>query len=164
MTKPNPKPKKILAIASGGGHWIQLLRLRPAWSGLQVTYVTTTPDFKEELLHDARERGEPVPDYAVLNLANRWNKLQMIRLILNVIVLVLRVRPHYIITTGAAHGYFALRVGKALGCRTIWVDSIANSEELSLSGQLAKRHADVWLTQWEHLARPDGPDFQGAVL
>ena len=28
---------KILAIASGGGHWIQLLRLRPAFSGADVT-------------------------------------------------------------------------------------------------------------------------------
>ena len=48
--------------------------------------------------------------------------------------------------------------------RTIWLDSIANSEELSGSGQHAKRWADAWLTQWPHLATPDGPDHWGMVL
>ena len=75
-----------------------------------------------------------------------------------------RVRPDAVITTGAAPGYFALRLGRLFGARTIWIDSMANAEELSLSGQKARRHADLWLTQWEHLAKPDGPQFLGSVL
>ena len=69
-----------------------------------------------------------------------------------------------IITTGAAPGYFALRFGKLFGTRTIWIDSMANAEELSKSGQEVGKHADLWLTQWEHLARPGGPHYMGAVL
>jgi hypothetical protein len=69
-----------------------------------------------------------------------------------------------VISTGAAPGYFAVRIGKLFGARTIWVDSVANAEELSLSGKEAGRHVDLWLTQWPHLARPEGPHFKGNVL
>jgi UDP-N-acetylglucosamine:LPS N-acetylglucosamine transferase len=80
------------------------------------------------------------------------------------VCILLRERPDVIISTGAAPGYFALRLGKWFGARTIWVDSIANVEKLSLSGQRVGKYADLWLTQWPHLARPEGPYFMGGVL
>ena len=86
------------------------------------------------------------------------------RQFLGLAIIVLRTRPHAVITTGAAPGYFALRLGRLVGARTAWVDSIANAGELSLSGKRAGRHADLWLTQWPDLASPEGPDFRGAVL
>ena len=48
--------------------------------------------------------------------------------------------------------------------RTMWIDSVANTERLSLSGWLARPVADAWLVQWEHLSRPKGPSYWGAVL
>jgi len=35
---------------------------------------------------------------------------------------------------------------------------------LSLSGRRVGPWADLWLTQWEHLARPEGPEYRGSVL
>jgi hypothetical protein len=69
-----------------------------------------------------------------------------------------------VISTGAAPGLFGVAIGSLLGARTIWVDSIANGEELSLSGHRARRFADLWLTQWPHLASKDGPFYRGSVL
>ena len=69
------------------------------------------------------------------------------------------------VSTGAAPGLMALAVAKLVaGSRTVWIDSIANSERLSLSGRLARPVADAWLVQWPHLARPGGPEHWGAVL
>ena len=51
-----------------------------------------------------------------------------------------------------------------LGIRTVWVDSVANAEELSMSGQKAGGCVDLWLTQWPHLAGDDGPRCYGNVL
>ena len=51
-----------------------------------------------------------------------------------------------------------------MGIKTIWVDSLANVEELSRAGQLAGRYADLWLTQWPKLATDQGPEFAGQVL
>lgn len=164
MPESNP-PRKILAVASGGGHWIQLFRMRPAWDGHRVTYASTTAGLAALLEDDARARGQARPAYIVLSEANRWQKFKLMLLILKIAVLVLRLRPDVVVSTGAAHGYFALRIGKLLGARTVWIDSIANADEMSMSGRLVRPYADRWLTQWEHLATPEtGAEFQGAVL
>jgi UDP-N-acetylglucosamine:LPS N-acetylglucosamine transferase len=76
----------------------------------------------------------------------------------------LRERPDVLVTTGSGPGMVALRLAKLIGARTMWIDSIANAGEVSLSGRRAGKHADVWLTQWEHLARPDGPHYEGSVF
>ena len=33
-----------------------------------------------------------------------------------------------------------------------------------MSGRMARPVADAWLVQWEHLGRPEGPHYWGAVL
>ena len=143
-----------MAISSAGGHWVQLMRLREAWNDLPVVYVSVHREL-------AREVGAPfyyVPD------ANRWNKLRLVALVISVVWLVLRIKPQVIVTTGAAPGLLALVVGKLYGAKTIWIDSIANAEQLSMSGRIAKRFADSWLTQWAEVATPDGPYYQGSVV
>lgn len=149
------KPPKVLAIASGGGHWVQLLRLRPALEGCDVVFATAKEGYRSDV-------GDA--EFRVIVDANRSNKLRLLRSVWSVYALLRRERPDVVISTGAAPGYFALRLGRMLGIRTIWVDSIANAEELSMSGSKAGACADLWLTQWPHLARDGGPVFFGNVL
>ena len=73
-------------------------------------------------------------------------------------------KPDIVITTGAAPGYLALRLARLIHARTVWLDSIANVDQLSLSGLKVGRYADLWLTQWPHLAKPEGPHYAGSVL
>ena len=147
--------RKLMAVASGGGHWMQLLRLVPAFVGFEIVYVTTDRGYRSQV--------EGSKFYRV-NDANRWDRLALVRLLFSIGWIVARERPDVIVSTGAAPGYLALRIGRALRARTIWVDSIANAEELSLSGAMAGRYADLWLTQWPHLAAPEGPHYAGSVL
>jgi UDP-N-acetylglucosamine:LPS N-acetylglucosamine transferase len=152
---PTMRPARVLAIASGGGHWVQLLRLRPAFAGERVAFVTVKRTYRADV-------GD-APFY-VVNDATRWNKLGLLRLALRMTWIVLRERPDVIVTTGAAPGYFGVLIGKLFGARTAWIDSMANVERLSLSGQKVGRWADLWLTQWPELASEGGPRFQGAVI
>jgi UDP-N-acetylglucosamine:LPS N-acetylglucosamine transferase len=161
------KPVRVLAIASGGGHWTQLLRMRPAWEGCDVVYATTHADYEKGVYQGApsgagRARFYTFPD------ANMREKLRLAWQLAQVVYIVLKERPDVVISTGASAGYFALRLAKYLGKRTIWVDSIANAEELSLAGQKVRPFADLWLTQWPHLAGSTGnvpaPQYLGAVL
>jgi hypothetical protein len=76
----------------------------------------------------------------------------------------LKTRPHVVITTGAAPGYFAIRMGRVLGARTLFLDSVANAEKLSLSAHLSQRHADLMLTQWPDVAERTGSKFMGSVI
>jgi UDP-N-acetylglucosamine:LPS N-acetylglucosamine transferase len=162
--KTSARRPRVMAVASPGGHWVQLQRLRPAWDGCDVVYVTTDPDSRAQILQDAAARGQPVPAFHAVTDASMWQKLRLVRQMIEVALLVLRYRPTAIISTGAAPGYFALRAGRLIGARTIWVDSIANAEELSLAGSKAGPHADLWLTQWPDLARPGGPNYAGSVI
>jgi exopolysaccharide biosynthesis glucuronosyltransferase PssD len=73
-------------------------------------------------------------------------------------------RPDVVISTGAAPGFFAIRLGRLMRARTIWIDSVANIEKMSLSGELVCGKADLVLTQWPHLAREGAPLYKGSVL
>jgi UDP-N-acetylglucosamine:LPS N-acetylglucosamine transferase len=147
--------KKIMLVSSSGGHWVQLNRLLPACEGCEMIFVTTESKYRSTV---GNNRFLLVPD------ASRWNKLKLLLLLFITLKHVLSVRPDVVISTGAAPGFFAIFWGKKLGAKTVWLDSIANVDEMSLSGQLVKKYADLWLTQWEHLASQYGPKYAGAVL
>jgi UDP-N-acetylglucosamine:LPS N-acetylglucosamine transferase len=148
------QPRRILAVASSGGHWVQLRRLRPAFADHDVAYLTTHAGHRDEV-GSAR--------FYVVRDANRWSKLSLIGSALRIAGVLLRERPDIVVSTGAAPGYIAVRLAKLMGARTAWIDSVANVEELSLSGQMASRQTDLCLTQWSHLA--GGPvSYEGAVL
>ena len=134
---------------------MQLLRLRPAFEGCDVIFATAKEGYRADV------EGAP---FRVIIDANRSNKLRLLRSAWSIFSLLRRERPDVVISTGAAPGFFALKMGRLLGIRTIWVDSIANAEELSMSGSQAGSCADLWLTQWPHLARDGGPTCFGNVL
>ena len=148
------KMRKILAVASAGGHWIQLLRLRPAFQGNELRFVTTNKDFRSDVEQEL---------YVVTD-ASLWEKLKLIKMFVEMLFIMLRYRPDVVITTGAAPGFSAIFWGKLFRAKTIWIDSIANAEELSGSGKKARIFADVWLTQWEHLSNQNSPGFNGKVV
>lgn len=150
------KLKRVLLVASAGGHWVQLCRLSEAFVDMDAQFVTTM-----------RGARAPIGDRTVLSVrdASRNTPVLMLLLLIQIAWILVRFRPTAIVTTGAAPGLLALRLGKFVGAKTIWIDSIANSEELSLSGRLAGPHVDLWLTQWPHLVG-DYPGLRhfGAVL
>lgn len=146
---------KVVAIASGGGHWIQMGRLRPVLDELDVCYVSVHPSYG----HDVGAAR-----FYVVRDGSRWTKAGLVVQALQVLWILVRVRPDAVLSTGAAPGFFGILFGKLLGARTLWLDSLANIERVSLSGRLARPFADLWLTQWPHLARPEGPQYVGAVL
>lgn len=135
---------------------MQLSRLGPAFEGLDKLYVTTLKGTR------APHGQRPV---AVVQDASQTHPFELMLMFLQLAFVILKFRPHTIVTTGAAPGVFAVRIGKVLGARTIWIDSIANSEELSLSGRLVRKHADLWLTQWPHLVGSyPGLQYFGSVI
>jgi hypothetical protein len=147
---------KVLAIASGGGHWVQLQRLRPAFQGFDVAFVGVSELYEDDV------QGHR---FHVIRDVTRWDKWGLVVLAVQLIVVLLRERPSVVITTGSAPGLLGLVLAKTLfRTRTVWIDSIANCERMSTSGMRARRFADVWLTQWPHLAVPGGPDHVGAVM
>lgn len=148
-------PQKILAISSGGGHWVQMNRVVPAFANCIVVFATVSQAYSTDV------PGRKF--YSVFDVT-RWNRIRWLQTAFQILWIIIKERPDIIISTGALPGYMALRMGKFFGTRTIWLDSIANAETLSSSGERVKKYADLYLTQWPHLARADGPQYSGAVL
>ncbi|NEM97751.1 glycosyltransferase family protein [Pontibacter burrus] len=145
---------RVLAIASAGGHWVQLLRLLPAFEENEIVFVSTHKSFSQTVKN--------CPFYVIPD-ANRWNKLKLLKVCFCVLGLLYIIKPDVIITTGAAPGLMAVIAGRLLGAKTIWIDSIANVEKLSLSGRIALLFANRTYTQWPDLATSK-IKYKGSVI
>jgi UDP-N-acetylglucosamine:LPS N-acetylglucosamine transferase len=147
--------RRVLAVASGGGHWQQLMLMRPAFDGTETMFLTTLEGLPEQF---GAFPAAIIPD------CNRDEKLNILRSAAAILGHIRGFRPDVVISTGALPGVIALAVGRMMGARTIWVDSVANAEEMSMSGKLARRVAHLWMSQWEHVATEAGAEYAGAVL
>jgi UDP-N-acetylglucosamine:LPS N-acetylglucosamine transferase len=134
---------KVLALSSPGGHWVQLCRLIPAFKAVDVVYACT--------YRKASELSEKDNYYVIGDISR--DSIQRIFSVISGIVRILRKeKPTVIITTGALPGLITLVLGRLFGIKTIWLDSIANSEQVSMSGKIAAYLAHNCFTQWENLA------------
>jgi len=148
-------PAKVLAVASSGGHWVELLRLQRAFEGHDVAYASVSAGCRVDV---------PTARFHVLPDVTRWEPRAIPGCLRSVVSVLAAERPDVVVSTGALPGLLALTAARAVGIRTLWLDSLANAERLSGSGQAARFVADLWLTQWPDLARPSGPHHLGAVL
>ncbi len=152
----NHKKPKILAIASPGGHWIQLNKIcNPLEEHFHVVYVTPGAQY-----------ASAKTTRTILNItdASADSKLKLIPLAFQLLAIFAIQRPRAIISTGAAPGAIAFLLAKLLPIKTIWVDSIANVSQLSRSGRMVKNHADLVMTQWEPLSDGKNIIHKGSIL
>lgn len=150
MAKP-----KLLAAASGGGHWVQLLRLRDAFQDFETVYVSMFDNYADAV---PGARLHTIPD------ASRFNKMSFVKVWTKAVRIMARERPKAVVTTGSAPMLSFIILGRMMGAHTLWVDSIANAERLSSSGRLAKKLAHRTISQWPDVAAREGVECWGAVL
>lgn len=143
MTKQQRK-WRICIVASAGGHVSQLLQLAECWKDYDTFCITTTDVVKEKL--------DKYGKVYTVGESNREHPLQVGKVFIRCLKAILHEKPDVVISTGAAVGCIACYLGKLLGARVIWVDSITNVERLSLSGRLVRYIADLFLVQWPELA------------
>lgn len=153
-TKKQSKPT-ILAVASKGGHWEQMCLLRPAFEEADVIFATTDARLPKKA---GIENFLEVQDY------NQDEAFKVLKGLFEMFGVVRRIRPQLIISTGAAPGLLAMVWGRVFGAQTIWIDSIANTRKLSLSGRLAKKICHIVVSQWPDVARENDCMYKGSIL
>lgn len=155
MTDHMKNRPTLLAVASKGGHWEQMCLLSAAFEDADVTYVTTD---KRLPIRAGFERYVEVKDY------NQDQPIKVALGFFEMFRVVRRIRPKMIISTGAAPGLVAMVCGRLFGSKTIWIDSIANTRKLSLSGRLAKKICHTVISQWPKVAQENNCGYKGSVL
>ena len=148
-------PRGVLAVASAGGHFQQLMALRPGFDEQTVTYMTT--------LEGLGAQFGAAPEVLVPD-CNASTPIAVLKCMAVIGWHMVRLRPDVVITTGALPGLIAIFWGRVFRARTLWVDSVANAEGLSTSGRMARRLAHLTLSQWPEVASATGTSYKGSVL
>lgn len=135
---------KILAVASDGGHWIELIRITKALEqDFKLCYAGTN---RNQALSVSGNRFYRITDFS------RTDCYKFVPVFFQALRIILKERPDAVITTGAAPGVVAVLVAALFRRKTVWIDSIANVNHLSLSGRIASRFVSRTYTQWEEPA------------
>lgn len=139
------KRKKLCFSSSSGGHFEQLMMLKPLMEKYDSCIVT------EKLEYTPNTRGIPVFYVMQINRTDRfflpkfaWNGLRSLWL-------VLKIRPDVVISTGALATVWMMLWTKLLGGKVIYIESFAKISSPTVSGRIAYRIADQFYVQWESM-------------
>jgi UDP-N-acetylglucosamine:LPS N-acetylglucosamine transferase len=148
--------RSVLLVCSPGGHLQQLMALEPAWEGLRTSWVTL-PGADVERLLEGR----------VVDLAHGPTNRDLGMLIRNLPVAwrVVRARdPDAILSTGAGVCVPFFWVGRLLGRRCVYVESLTRLRSASLSARLVYPFASESFVQWPEARLRRRHRYAGSVL
>ena len=138
---------KIVFGASSGGHFEQLMMLKPLMEKYDSFVLTEKTDYSV---------GKQVVDVVYLKQINRKEPLFLFKLMANTITsfrIYLKEKPDVMITTGVlAIIPFAL-IMKLFGKKLIYIESFAKVTSKTLSGKLLYKYADQFYVQWEEMLK-----------
>lgn len=137
--------KKICFTASSGGHFEQLMMLKPLMDKYDSFIVTEKTGYS--VIKDDRK-------VYYLNQVNRQEKTFIFKMITNTFKsfkIFLREKPDVIISTGALATIPMCIFAKVLKKKIIFIESFAKVTSPTLTGKLIYKFADQFYVQWEQM-------------
>ena len=148
---------EVLLVCSTGGHLLQLVALASAWAENRRAWVTFDKSDARSLL--AGERVMYAYGPTNRNLANLARNLPLAWRLLR------RLRPRVIVTTGAGVAVPFCWLGRLLGARIVYVESLSRIDRPSLSCRLIAPVASRVYGQWpEFVESVRGARYVGSVF
>jgi UDP-N-acetylglucosamine:LPS N-acetylglucosamine transferase len=148
---------RVLLVCSPGGHLQQMLALEPAWRGYERAWVTLPGADVSSLLAEEQ-----------VTIAHSPTNRNVKNLLRNAVLawrLLRRRRPDAILSTGAGLAVPFFVVGRLLGIRLVYVESVTRTESLSLSGRMVYPLASRFFVQWPAVAeRFRRAEYHGGIL
>lgn len=134
----------IVAISSGGGHLTELLDAIPESISSKVNYVTFKNGHTAKSLHNKKHFF--IIDPHVSKVKYTLNVLQAL-------VLYVKLRPEYIISTGAGIAIPFMLIGKLFGSKIIYIESGARIYKASRTGAFMYKYSDVFIVQYPSMLK-----------
>jgi beta-1,4-N-acetylglucosaminyltransferase len=148
--------RRLLLVASPGGHLLQMLALKPAWEDLDHCWVTLSAADSNHLLADetvVHAHGPTprnIPNF-VRNLGLAWR-------------IVRDYDPDVILSTGAALAVPFFVVGRLRRRRLVYVESFTRVRRPALTGRMVYPLTDTFFVQWKTTAHHRRAVYAGSVL
>ena len=145
------KDTKILFISSTGGHFSELLKLKPLMEKCNYQIVTEKTKTNKKL----KEKYGKKIEYILYETKKRPFRYTFI-LLANCFISIyyyLKFRREVIITTGTHTAGPMCCIGKILGSKIVFIEIIANRTSKTAAGSLIYHFADLFVVQWEEMLK-----------
>lgn len=141
------KKVKICLASSSGGHFEQLMMLKPLikkYNGYVVT---------EKNGYDIKVDNIPVKYVMPINRTDKAFVLKFLCNIIKSFLIIIANKPDFIISTGALAAVPLMIWTKIFGGKVIYIESFAKINSPNISGKIAYKFADQFYVQWESMKK-----------
>jgi len=139
--------KKICFAASSGGHFEQLMMLKPLMDKYDSFILTEETQY-------VTTKGEIEQYY--LKQINRKELDFLLKFVINTVIslkIFLKKRPDVVISTGVLATIPMCIIAKIFGKKLIYIESFAKINSPTLTGRLLYKFADQFYIQWDELKK-----------
>lgn len=138
---------KICFIASSGGHFEQIMMLKPLMDKYDSFIVTEKTNYiasnSENKIYYLIQMNRKESTFIFKMLVNSLKTLKIL----------ITEKPNCIISTGALATIPMCLFGKLLGKKVIFIESFAKVDSQTLSGKFIYKFADRFYVQWEGMKK-----------
>lgn len=143
---------KICLSFAAGGHFDQLMSLMDAFEEHEVFFVTVPSVTTNDLFKSKKTyyvRNGPKPTSTIFD----WILLffYYFYLIFPSLKILMKEKPDVLIGCGGEATLNLFYLGKILGKKLIYIESLARINDISLTGKLIYQICDLYLIQWKEL-------------
>ena len=143
------KKRRVLFVASTGGHLNELLQLKSMFNKYEYHLITEKTKSNMYL----REKYKNRVDYLVYGTKD-FPLTYPFKLLYNCfksLYLYFKIHPDYIVTTGVHTAGPICCIGKIFGTKIIYIETFANMTTKTVTGRLLYPIADKFIIQWESM-------------
>ncbi len=143
--------KKVLFISSTGGHLSEMMMLNPMFKKYDYHIITEKTKATIGLKNKYKDRI----DYMVYGTKDHMFTYPF-KLFYNCVkssFLYFKIRPEFIITTGAHTAAAMCCLGHIFGSKVIYIETFANRKSKTITGSQVYKFADLFIVQWESMKK-----------
>ena len=142
---PEIKKKKICFAASSGGHYEQILMLKPLMEKYESFLITEKTTYKAEL------KGERMYYLHQINRKEWQFPFEMIGNSFRSLIIFIKERPDVVITTGVLAVIPICLLAKLFRKKLIYIESFAKVTSPTETGRFLYKYADQFYVQWPQM-------------
>ena len=141
------KKKKICFAASSGGHYEQLLMLKPLMEEYDSFIIT------EKTLYNLEIKNIPMYYLEQVNRKEKSFLFRMSKNIIKSIYIFIKEKPDIVICTGVLAVIPICLIAKICKKKLIYIESFAKVTSATETGKVLYRFADQFYVQWESMLK-----------
>lgn len=141
--------KNVLFISSTGGHFSELMQLKPLFEKYNYHIITE----KDKVTINAKKEYKEKISYLIYGTRSHIFKY-VFQLLANCFLSLfyfIKYKPKYIVTTGTHTAGPMCCIGKIFGSKIIYIETFANRNTKTATGKLIYKFADLFIVQWEEM-------------